>query len=260
MLRFYVLDDDDGAGLMPRTSISPEQVQDVLRSSGGRASMGDLTRALGVHRDTVRKHLEQLIARAEVQPVGHGQYQLAGGVTVGTEQGNEILRALDELGFDAHLTGFDLLTPYAHQFVFQFPHLVYTEPSAREGVAFELARRGFVIADAGLGAKVTSPELSNLVIARTQPNAEQYGVRWHLASIEKAWVDTLRETIRGNLPFEYMELGRILRTMLDSGADARRLRTYARRLGYLDRVEAALQGHGGDDRDETRALRAGFLA
>jgi IclR helix-turn-helix domain len=241
-----------------QTSEATGQLLAAFRAKGGATTMGALTDLLGVHKNTVRRRLQELIETGQVESTGHGHYRLVGSPRLGSETGNSILQTLEEFGFDAHLTGFDLLAPYAHQFAYQYPHVVYAEPSARDAVDFELARRGFVVASARPGPKPNAPDLSKLVLLRTQPNADQYGIRGHLAPAEKAWVDTLRETSRGNLPFQHMELGRVLRAMLDSGADERKLRWYARRLGYLDRVEGAI--HGGDEANpEIAALRAGFI-
>jgi hypothetical protein len=164
-----------------------------------------------------------------------------------------------DLGYDAHLTGFDLLAPHAHQFVFAYPHLVYADPSAFEALSMELPKRGFVVVPARPGPKAMTPDPSSVVVLRRQPNPEQYGVRGHVAPVEKAWVDTLRETLRGNLEISYLELGRILRSLVDQGADLRYLRRYARPLGYVDRVDGALDDAHDDERTETRELRSGYV-
>jgi hypothetical protein len=97
------------------------------------------------------------------------------------------------------------------------------------------------------------------VVLREQPNAERYGVHGPIASREKAWVDTLRESHRGNLPFDYVELGRVLRALLDRDGDMRRLRNYARRMGYAARLDAALAISRGLATDAmAEQLRAGF--
>lgn len=233
----------------------------ALRRAGGEATTGELRRELSLHRDTVRKRLQRLIEDGVVEQVSKGRYRLAGSPSLSSETGNELLAILEEDDYDAHITGFDLLVMHAHQFVYQYPHLVYAEPSSLNALAFQLLNREFVVIPAGPGPKPSGPDLSRVVVLRSQPNAEQYGARGHLAPVEKAWVDALRETVRGNLDFSLMELGRILRSLVDARVDLRYLRRYARLLGYLDLVDAALnEGEADDDglSADALALKAGY--
>lgn len=239
-------------------SASRDEVLKALRRAGGEATLDELRQQLDVHRDTVRRHLRPLLDERLVQEVRRSRYRLAGEPAVRSDAAKELLGVLEEQGYDAHLTGFDLLAPYAHQFVYDFPHLVYGEPSASAALAYELPAHGFVVGFASPGANPTSPDASRLVLLRNQGNAEQYGVRGHVAPVEKGWVDTLRESRRGNLEVSYLELGRILRNLVDSGADVRYLRRYARQLGYRDQVEDALDAKRKPATDESRALRSGF--
>jgi DNA-binding MarR family transcriptional regulator len=237
-----------------------DRVLRALATAGGAATMGWLERELGVHKNTVRKHLRELIDEGAVESVAHGRYRLRGGRALSSDSGNELLEALEEAGYDAHITGFDLLAPHAHQFVFQYPHLVYAEPGAFEALEFDLPNRGFVVVPAGPGPGPSGPDTSRLVVLRRQASAAKNGVHGHLAPVEKAWVDALRETLKGNLDLPLVELGRILRSLVESGADVRYLRRYARRLGYLERVDGAIGGSGAEVSIETEALRAGFAA
>lgn len=237
-----------------------EQRQRLLAAlSGGEQTTGELVERLDVHRTTVRRWLEELLAEGEAQMTGWGRYRLRGARPPLSESAEQVLTVVEELAPDAHLTGFDVLVPYAHQFLVEYPHLVYVEPAALDTAAFRLAEAGFVAVAAGGRIKpsvTTTP--SRTVVLRAQPNAEQYGVRGPVASREKAWVDTLREAHRGQLPFDFVELGRVLRDLLDRGGDLRKLRNYARRMGYLGRVSAALASSPADVMDEqTQALRAG---
>lgn len=100
---------------------------------------------------------------------------------------------------DAHLTGFDVLARYAHKFVVEHPHLVYAEPAAIETITFRLADAGFSAVRAQQNRPAVSAPVDETVLVRAQANAEQYGVRGPIAPPEKAWVDTLRETLRGSL-------------------------------------------------------------
>lgn len=243
----------------------PAQREQQLLSalSGGERTAGEVreTLNLSVHRTTVQRWLEQLAASGAVEKVPHGKFRLQGSAPGLTESGREVLGVVEDLAPDAHLTGFDPLARYAHQFFVEFPHLVYVEPASADTAAFRLAEAGFLVVRARghWQASAVSARPAQTVILRAQPNAEQYGVRSSLAAPEKAWVDTLRESQRGFLPFDHVELGRVLRALLDDGGDLRKLRNYARRMGYQARVAAAL-GQAPPHDTEDEALRAGFLS
>lgn len=241
-----------------RARLSGDDVLTALRRAGGEATLDDLRRDLDVHPATIRRHLWPLLHEQLVEEVRRGRYRLAGEPPVRSKEARELLVLLEQSGYEAHLTGFDLLAPHAHQFVFGFPHLVYGDPGACQALSFELPSHGFVVGFVGPGVTPTGPEQSRIVLLRTQVNAEQYGVRAHIAPVEKAWVDTLREARRGNLDVSYLELGRILRSVLDSGADRRYLRRYARQLGYLVQVDDALGATQEPTSTQGAALRAGF--
>lgn len=241
-----------------RTPLTGDEVLKALRRAGGEATIDELRQQLDVHSGTVRRHLRPLLDQQRAEEVRRGRYRLAGEPAVRSEAAMELLSFLEERGYEAHLTGFDLLAPHAHQFVYDFPHLVYGEPGASAALAYELPARGFVVGFASPGLKPASLDASQMVLLRNQTNAEQYGVRGHVAPVEKAWVDTLRESRRGNLEVSYLELGRILRSLVDSGADLRYLRRYARQMGYLGQVEDALDATHEPATAEGRALQAGF--
>jgi hypothetical protein len=242
--------------------ITDNELVEALRGHGGRARLRELVPELGVHRATLHRHFARLVSEGLVEPAGRGEYQLVRD-DLGLSQDTALLaEALDRSGLAAHLTGFDLLVPYAHQFVFAVPHLVYAEPMALDNVELELARNGWLVQGIGDGGRrrLSAPDPSKLVLLRKQADPERYRVHGPIAPVEKAWVDALRESSRGTLPVQHMELGRILRGLVDGGADVRFLRHYARQLGYLDRVDAAMQGLGVEDRSDLAALHAGFQA
>lgn len=232
----------------------------ALRSHGGRARLRDLGPELGVHRDTLLRHFRRLVSEGLVEPAGRGEYQLVRRHLGLAEEASRLVEVLETAGLAAHLTGFDLLVPYAHQFVFEFPHVVYAEPMALESVEFELTANDYVVQRADAGARVSAPDRSKVIVLRKQPDPERYRVHGYFAPVEKAWVDALREAHRGTVPLQFMELGSILRSLADAGSDMRFLRHYARQLGYLNRVEATVNGAGGDDPAEFQALRAGYEA
>jgi DNA-binding transcriptional ArsR family regulator len=240
-------------------AVTEQSVVAALRRAGGEATMSVLARELGAHRDTVRKHLAPLLDQGVVESPSRGRYRLSGLPPFSSERASELVAVLEHSGYEAHLTGFDLLARYAHQFVYAFPHLVYADPTAVDAVEAALTEAGFVVTHAGPHRNASAPEVDRVVVLRGQSKPEQYGVRGVAARVEKAWVDALRETSRGNLDLSYLELGRILRALTDDGADQRYLRRYARQLGYLARVNDAMSDTVPVDApSSTVALHAGF--
>jgi len=101
---------------------------------------------------------------------------------------------LADAGVEAHITAFDVLARFAHQFVYAYPHVVYAEPYAVSETARALADAGFVVVPAGRQAGVEVGDLSRVVLLRGQGDAaRRYGVIGRVAFPEKAWVDLLRE-------------------------------------------------------------------
>jgi hypothetical protein len=231
-----------------------------LSRRGGEATSAELREWLHVHPTTVRRHLQPLLDQHLVREVRRGLYRLSDEPPVRSEPARQLLAVLEEQGYEAHLTGFDLLAPHAHQFAYSTPHLVYGDASATAALLYELPQHNFVVGLAKANATPASPDMSRVVLLRDQPNAEQYGVRGHVAPVEKAWVDTLRETRRGCLDVSYMELGRILRSLVEQDADMRYLRRYARQLGYLQQVDDAVDPDRAPETPDSGALQAGFSA
>jgi hypothetical protein len=249
--------------------LTEDRLLAALRRHGGRARLRELGPELGVHRATLHRHFQRLVSNGLVEPAGRGEYQLALPQLGLGDDAARVVGVLETGGLAAHLTGFDLLISYAHQFVFLVPHVVYAEPMALDGVELELAANDFVVWRADGGGRVSIPASSQLVVLRKQPDAERYRVHGYVAPVEKGWVDALREASRGTVPLQFMELGRILRALVDGGADVRFLRHYARQLGYLDRVDAAMGDAPGTatsvaaparESAELGQLRAGFQA
>lgn len=227
--------------------------------AAGATTPAALAERLGVHRVTTQKWLRELVARGDIERAGHGRYRSPSPGVVLSDSAQRVLEVVARLSPDAHLTGFDLLAPYAHQFLVEYPHLVYVEPAALDTATFELAQAGFSVMVASHRKVQLASQPSETVVVRAQSNADRFGLRGPLAPPEKAWVDTLRETQRGHLPFDFVELGRVLRALLDADANLPALRNYARRMGYQHPLAVALTGANGDD---TRAegLRAGFVS
>jgi DNA-binding Lrp family transcriptional regulator len=224
--------------------MSTPQRNDMLELlRDGERSTGELVERLGMHRTTVRRRLSALVDAGEAEMTGWGRYRIRGAKPILSDTGSQVLAIVERLFPDAHLTGFDLLAPYAHQFFAEYPHLVYTEPASLDATAYALVKAGFVVlSPAQHHETLRVPSLSRVVILRAQPNPEQYSVRGACAPREKAWVDTLRESRRGNLPIDIAELSRVLHNLLDAGGDLRKLHNYARRMGYLDHLTTAIAG------------------
>ena len=106
----------------------------------------------------------------------------------------QIVRVIERLDAEAHLSGYDILAGFAHQFTFDYPHLVCCHPPHFDGLVAALVSKRFVVLAAGPGA-LRGPLMSRTVLLRRQPLIEQETlVRGSLATPEKAWVDLLRET------------------------------------------------------------------
>ncbi|MDA0160784.1 HTH domain-containing protein [Solirubrobacter ginsenosidimutans] len=246
--------------MAPAQRTEAERVYEELRRRGGTATVADIASALGVHRNTVRRQLQQLAGDGIVVERARGKYQLARQHLGLSRSAMKLVEILETARLAAHLTGFDLLAPDAHQHMRRLSHLVYAEPLALESTEFELEANDLVVLRAEIAAGVRVPESVETVVLRGQPDPERYSVYGHVASREKAWVDALRESSRRVINIEPFELGRLLRILVDRGADMRFLRRYATQLGYADRVRAATEGTTPDDSRELHALRAGYTA
>jgi DNA-binding transcriptional ArsR family regulator len=237
-----------------------ERVYDELRRRGGTATVLNLAAVLDLHRNTVRRHLQQLAAGGIVIERARGKYQLARRHLGLPQAALHLVEILETAHLPAHLTGFDLLAADARQHMRRLPHLLYAEPLALDSTELELEANGLVVLRADAAAGVRLPENVETVILRGQPDPERYSVYGHVTSREKAWVDTLRESNRRVIHVDPFELGALLRILIDRGTDMRFLNRYAKQLGYTDRVRAATEGAAPDDPRELHALRAGYLA
>jgi DNA-binding MarR family transcriptional regulator len=241
---------------------SASAVLDDIGRAGGSATPRDLRRRLGWAERTLYRHLAGLVDSGQVVRHGHGQYALAAAESLPLpETGREIVGVLADAGVEAHITAFDVLARFAHQFVYAYPHVVYAEPYAVSETARALADAGFVVVPAGRQAGVEVGDLSRVIVLRGQGEAaRRYGVIGHVASPEKAWIDLLRETRRSDLPFDLGEVGRILGALKQSGCDESHLRRYAKRMRYdawLDGIEQATPVPVPENPD-IAALRSGY--
>lgn len=246
--------------MAPTQRTDVERVFDEIRRRGGTATVADIASALDVHRNTVRRQLRRLADDDIVVERARGKYQLARQHLGLSRPALQLVEILETARLAAHVTGFDLLAADALQHMRRLPHLVYAEPLALESTEFEFEANDLVVLRADAAAGVRVPESVETVILRGQPDPERYSVYGHVASREKAWVDTLRESSRRVIHIDPFELGRLLRILVDRGADMRFLKRYATQLGYADRVRVATDGAAPDDSRELHALRAGYVA
>ena len=164
--------------LGPRQSQSASAVLDDIRRTGGAATPRDLRRRLGWTERTLYRRLAELVDSGQIVRHGHGQYAVAATESLPLpDTGREIVGVLAQTGVEAHVTAFDVLARFAHQFVYAFPHVVYAEPYAVSETARALADAGFVVVRAGRQAGVEVGDLSRVVLLRGQSDAaRRYGV------------------------------------------------------------------------------------
>jgi AraC-like DNA-binding protein len=234
-------------------------VREIAARHGGAASVADLHAELGLSERTLHRRLSDLVAAGTISRVSRDRYSDRASTDAPTGEAKEIVRAIERLDADAHLSGYDMLAGFAHQFVFEYPHLVCCPTPHAEGVAAALIERRFVVIAAGPGA-LRGPSIPRTVLIRPQPLiARRTLIRGALATPEKAWLDLLRETRRSDAPFDYGELGRLLRAMTDQGNNQRALNSYAKRLGYTDWLAATTGQQPPDGRAQVQ-LAAGYAA
>ncbi len=231
----------------------------VVERHGGIASTADLRSELGLSERTLYRRLGELVAEGSLFREGRSRYTTRPPAVSMSGEALQIVRIIEHLDAEAHLSGYDVLAGFAHQFTFEYPHLVCCHPPHFDGLATALASKRFVVVVAGPGA-LRGPLMPRTVLLRRQPRIEQETlVRDSLATPEKAWVNLLRETRRSQLPIDYGELGRLLRAMTEYGINQRALFSYARRIGYVQWLQAAT-GQRPPAGAEQRHLAAGYAA
>jgi len=235
-------------------------VRDLAARQDGAASVADLRAELGLSERTLHRSLSRLVEDGRIFRVSRDRYSDRPWTgEAASAEGKTIVKVIERLEADAHLSGYDVLAGFAHQFVFDYPHIVCTQPSHAEGLAAALAKKNLVVIAAGPRA-LSGPAMARSVLLRRQPLiASRTLVRGALATPEKAWVDLLREMRRSNFPFDYGELGRVLRAMTDQQINQRALNSYARRTGYGDWLAAATGQRPPDGAEQTQ-LAAGYGA
>jgi hypothetical protein len=227
---------------------------------GGAVTVAQLRDKLGLSERTLQRALRRLVATGRVFRLSRDRYaDRAWGASPSSAPARAIVRVIEHLEADAHLSGYDVLAGFTHQFVFDYPHLVCCHPPHADGLAAALAKKNFVVLPAGPGAAIDAP-LQKTVLLRRQPAIHSRTlVKGAIATPEKAWVDLLRETRRSAAPFDYGELGRLLRAMSEQTLNLRALRSYAARLGYRDWLAATI-GQRPPNGPAQRRLAAGYAA
>lgn len=213
----------------------------------------------GVPPRTLDRQLRSLLDQGSLYRWARGLYSRRPLEPDLNADGMALLSILRDGDADAHLTGFDVLARYAHQFAYGYTHLVYCHPPHMSGLIRELSEEEFVLLPAGRHVHL-GRSVEHTVIVRAQTyDPRRYPVRDHLALPEKAWVDLLREVRRSRIGFDYGELGRILHSMERAGVPLAKLQTYARNVGYSGWVEVAL-GQRSAQNAEQAQLASGYAA
>lgn len=235
-------------------------VERLAAKHGGTVTAGQLRDELRVSERSVQRTLSRLVSAGELVRLSRGRYaEHAPDGVAGDGPARDIVQVIGRLEADAHLSGYDVLAGFAHQFVFDYPHLVCCHPPHSDALAAALARKRFVVRPAGPGA-LAGPMTGRMVLLRRQPAIHSRTlVQGVIATPEKAWVDLLRETRRSGAPFDYGELGRLLRAMSGHSLNQRALVSYAARLGYQGWLAAAI-GEQPPDGPAQRQLAAGYAA
>jgi len=249
---------------LPRATTQTEPaladvVLDLFQDNNVALDYATLRARTAVPARTLDRQLLALVAEGRLFRRSRGVYSCRPLVPHLNPDGQKLLTLLGDSDAEAHLTGFDVLAAYAHQFSYSYSHLVYCQPSHISGLAGELAGDDWLLVPAGLAIQPGGGR-ERVVVVRAQTQDERrYPVRDHLALPEKAWVDLLREVRRSKLGFDYGELGRILRSLERAGVPLHKLRTYARNVGYTEWVDAAL-GERPPGNAEQAQLATGYAA
>jgi DNA-binding MarR family transcriptional regulator len=219
----------------------------VIAEGGGvGVPVTDITVSTGLPRKSVQRVLASLVEQGVIERAARGVYRTADGrrqrkVSLATDSGNRIWRALFDNDLPAYVSGLDVVGGYTHQFVMGFPHLVVVDPGRAADVDFALSRGRFAVRpmrDVPLLADADRTVLLTEARTRHHPTSQ---VRSHLAPAELAWLDLYRAARAGNYPITGGELGRMLAVLVRDARFERRLRTLDRR--YLaGEVASVLDG------------------
>jgi hypothetical protein len=209
----------------------------------GGAKIDDLPGALEVSRRTAWRAVDDLIAEGVADRYAPGRiraraFRGSPPATLPNEQAEQLWRTLDQRHLPAYLSGMDVLAGLGHHFVFDYAHILVTQPGTGTDVAAEIARAGFMAMQAGRLS--FDAELTRVVVVR-ELSWERYPIVCRLAPPELAWVDLYREVRRKSFAFPPAELGRILQSVLADPAARQRLATFVRNH-FTGEIESIIAG------------------
>lgn len=229
-------------------SFSAQDTTAILRRRGGVVRPRDLAVALGISRQAAHQRLLTLVEHRVVKVLGRGWYQLVEDSL--DPRALRVVRALEPLGGDAHLTGLDVLGWRLHQHYGPLPSLVSTDRDAEVEAAMALRAAGLDVSPVGTDISVHSRH-DALVILIREPvrTAHARGVGGMRATPEKAWVDLTKAVSARRYPISGEEVGRVLGRCMSDGVIDRRLLARAaagvwrRRLEFLWTRSASPDSH-----------------
>jgi hypothetical protein len=217
--------------MQDRRRSNRERVYDHVASSGpGGVAVRDLARLLGISDRTAWRIVAELEDDGEIDRFVRGRVRVASDsarspLWLPSGEAEELWVLLEQEALPAYLSGLDVLAPYAHHFLFEFPHLVVALKGTGQDVAHRFAASGFTVLQDQPSA--VGP-LARLVILRELSRWTRYPVHAHVAAPELAWLDLYREVRRGAIQLQATELGRLLNQVLRRGGAEKRLRALAR--------------------------------
>ena len=164
---------------IPITSVDDPALARLLELIGDHDAVdyATLVQQAGIPGRTLDRQLSALLADHALFRWGRGAYSRRPAESQLNAKGQELLGLLRDSDADAHLTGFDVLAPYAHQFVYAYTHLVYCHPPHLSGLASELSAADWLLLPAGRHVHLGGPR-ERTVIARGRPTmnaAIRYG-------------------------------------------------------------------------------------
>lgn len=154
-----------------------------------------------------------------------------------SHEASQLWFTLQQQSLPSYLSGLDVLAPYAHHFLFEFPHLVVTLTGTGQDVAHRFAANGFTVLQ-DQQPPAAAP-LERVVVLRELSRWTRYPVRAHVAPPELAWLDLYREVRRKTIHLPATELGRLLNQILRRPGAESRLRGLAREH-FKDEIDAIL--------------------
>jgi hypothetical protein len=223
-----------------------ERVYAVVAGAGhAGVAIRDLPELTGISERTAWRIVAELQEAGEVERLVPGRVRVPSEaarppIPLPTPEAEELWFMLEQESLPAYLSGLDVLAPYAHHFLFEFPHLVVALKGTGQDVAHRFAASGFtVLQDQQPPAAAPLPRIVNL---RELSRWTRYSIHAHVAPPELAWLDLYREVRRGAIHLPPAELGRLLNQVLRRRGAEKRLRALAREH-FKGEVESILDGH-----------------